>query len=170
MDLEGQQQLIWLLLQYMTLSILPNPLFFASKSGLEGSCVSQSRISLLLGCCLGRTKRFIWGHMNFIIVFLSFLLTDGYTFYSVSQERFLDELELEAKVVRAQAAKTTADWSWHSMGHKWAATGWTVFSEFHLLTPDEDQLAQHMGHLCPPFALWESATVLLLNHFPWLKM
>ncbi|KAJ6660584.1 hypothetical protein lerEdw1_017581, partial [Lerista edwardsae] len=33
----------------------------------------------------------------------------GYTFYSVSQERFLDELELEAKVVRSQAAKTTVD-------------------------------------------------------------
>ncbi|XP_066485314.1 cytochrome c oxidase assembly factor 3 homolog, mitochondrial [Tiliqua scincoides] len=33
----------------------------------------------------------------------------GYTFYSVSQERFLDELELEAKVVRAQAAKTSVD-------------------------------------------------------------
>ncbi|KAF7236560.1 hypothetical protein EYD10_16731 [Varanus komodoensis] len=33
----------------------------------------------------------------------------GYTFYSVSQERFLDELELETKVVRAQAAKTAAD-------------------------------------------------------------
>lgn len=33
----------------------------------------------------------------------------GYTFYSVSQERFLDELELEAKVVQTQAAKTTVD-------------------------------------------------------------
>ncbi|XP_008111372.1 cytochrome c oxidase assembly factor 3 homolog, mitochondrial [Anolis carolinensis] len=30
----------------------------------------------------------------------------GYTLYSVSQERFLDELELEAEVVRARAAKT----------------------------------------------------------------
>ncbi|XP_062972822.1 uncharacterized protein LOC134392423 [Elgaria multicarinata webbii] len=33
----------------------------------------------------------------------------GYTFYSVSQERFLDELELEAEVVRARAAKTPTD-------------------------------------------------------------
>lgn len=28
---------------------------------------------------------------------------DGYTFYSVSQERFLDELEDEAKAARARA-------------------------------------------------------------------
>ncbi|XP_053115247.1 uncharacterized protein LOC128328958 [Hemicordylus capensis] len=33
----------------------------------------------------------------------------GYTFYSVSQERFLDELELEAKVLQNKAAKTPAD-------------------------------------------------------------
>ncbi|KAL8175763.1 UNVERIFIED_CONTAM: hypothetical protein K2H54_007210 [Gekko kuhli] len=33
----------------------------------------------------------------------------GYTFYSVSQEHFLDELELEAKAVQAHAAKTSAD-------------------------------------------------------------
>ncbi|XP_060111501.1 cytochrome c oxidase assembly factor 3 homolog, mitochondrial [Heteronotia binoei] len=33
----------------------------------------------------------------------------GYTFYSVSQEHFLDELELEAKAARAQAAKTSAN-------------------------------------------------------------
>uniref|UniRef100_A0ACB8ETT6 Uncharacterized protein n=1 Tax=Sphaerodactylus townsendi TaxID=933632 RepID=A0ACB8ETT6_9SAUR len=33
----------------------------------------------------------------------------GYTFYSVSQEHFLEQLELEAKAVRAQAAKTSAD-------------------------------------------------------------
>lgn len=166
MDLEGQQQLIWLLLQYMTLSILPNPLFFASKSGLEGSCVSQSRISLLLGCCLGRTKRFIWGHMNFIIVFLSFLLTDGYTFYSVSQERFLDELELEAKVVRAQAAKTTADWSWHSMGHKWAATGRTVFSEFHLLTPDWGPVGTTYGAFMPSFCTMGICHCFIVKSFP----
>ncbi|XP_047907823.1 cytochrome c oxidase assembly factor 3 homolog, mitochondrial [Anser cygnoides] len=29
----------------------------------------------------------------------------GYTFYSVSQERFLDELELEAEAARARAAE-----------------------------------------------------------------
>lgn len=29
--------------------------------------------------------------------------TDGYTFYSVSQERFLDDLEQEAEAARARA-------------------------------------------------------------------
>uniref|UniRef100_A0A8D0GJK6 Cytochrome c oxidase assembly factor 3 n=1 Tax=Sphenodon punctatus TaxID=8508 RepID=A0A8D0GJK6_SPHPU len=33
----------------------------------------------------------------------------GYTFFCISQEGFLDELEQEAKVVRAQAAKTSAN-------------------------------------------------------------
>ncbi|CAJ0940872.1 unnamed protein product [Ranitomeya imitator] len=35
--------------------------------------------------------------------------TDGYTFFSVSQEKFLDELEDEAKVVRANYPKTSAN-------------------------------------------------------------
>ncbi|CAH2301348.1 cytochrome c oxidase assembly factor 3 homolog, mitochondrial [Pelobates cultripes] len=33
----------------------------------------------------------------------------GYTFYSVSQEKFLDELENEAKVARANFPKTSAN-------------------------------------------------------------
>ncbi|XP_073428403.1 cytochrome c oxidase assembly factor 3 homolog, mitochondrial [Dendrobates tinctorius] len=33
----------------------------------------------------------------------------GYTFFSVSQEKFLDELEEEAKVVRANYPKTSAN-------------------------------------------------------------
>ncbi|XP_053309913.1 cytochrome c oxidase assembly factor 3 homolog, mitochondrial [Spea bombifrons] len=33
----------------------------------------------------------------------------GYTFYSVSQEKFLDELENEAKVARANYPKTSAN-------------------------------------------------------------
>ncbi|XP_075701594.1 cytochrome c oxidase assembly factor 3 homolog, mitochondrial [Rhinoderma darwinii] len=33
----------------------------------------------------------------------------GYTFFSVSQEKFLDELEDEAKVVRANYPKTSAN-------------------------------------------------------------
>ncbi|KAG6929852.1 cytochrome c oxidase assembly factor 3 [Chelydra serpentina] len=33
----------------------------------------------------------------------------GYTFYKISQERFLDELEQEVEVARAQAAKTPAN-------------------------------------------------------------
>ncbi|XP_053550172.1 cytochrome c oxidase assembly factor 3 homolog, mitochondrial [Bombina bombina] len=33
----------------------------------------------------------------------------GYTFYSVSQEKFLDELEDEAKVARANYPKTAAN-------------------------------------------------------------
>ncbi|XP_075203726.1 cytochrome c oxidase assembly factor 3 homolog, mitochondrial [Anomaloglossus baeobatrachus] len=33
----------------------------------------------------------------------------GYTFYSVSQEKFLDELEAEAKVVRANYPKTSGN-------------------------------------------------------------
>ncbi|XP_054849608.1 cytochrome c oxidase assembly factor 3 homolog, mitochondrial [Eublepharis macularius] len=33
----------------------------------------------------------------------------GYTFYSVSQEHFLKELELEAKAMQAQASKTSGD-------------------------------------------------------------
>ncbi|KAM4692311.1 cytochrome c oxidase assembly factor 3 homolog, mitochondrial [Rhinophrynus dorsalis] len=33
----------------------------------------------------------------------------GYTFYSVSQEKFLDELEDEAKVARANYPKTSAN-------------------------------------------------------------
>lgn len=33
----------------------------------------------------------------------------GYTFYSVSQEKFMDELEEEAKVARASLPKTSAN-------------------------------------------------------------
>ncbi|MBN3275349.1 COA3 factor, partial [Polyodon spathula] len=33
----------------------------------------------------------------------------GYTFYSVSQEKFLDEMEEEAKVARMRAPKTSAN-------------------------------------------------------------
>ncbi|KAJ1136028.1 hypothetical protein NDU88_002454 [Pleurodeles waltl] len=33
----------------------------------------------------------------------------GYTFYSVSQEKFLDELEEEAKVARARVPRTSAN-------------------------------------------------------------
>ncbi|KAM7137682.1 cytochrome c oxidase assembly factor 3 homolog, mitochondrial [Macrochelys suwanniensis] len=33
----------------------------------------------------------------------------GYTFYKISQERFLDELEQEVEAARAQAAKTPAN-------------------------------------------------------------
>ncbi|XP_005994077.1 cytochrome c oxidase assembly factor 3 homolog, mitochondrial [Latimeria chalumnae] len=33
----------------------------------------------------------------------------GYTFYSVSQEKFLDDLEEEAKIARARASKTSAN-------------------------------------------------------------
>ncbi|CAM4688572.1 unnamed protein product [Lepidochelys olivacea] len=34
------------------------------------------------------------------------VVLDGYTFYKISQERFLDELEQEVEAARAQAAKT----------------------------------------------------------------
>nr|XP_033773210.1 cytochrome c oxidase assembly factor 3 homolog, mitochondrial [Geotrypetes seraphini] len=33
----------------------------------------------------------------------------GYTFYSISQEKFLDELEEEAKIARTLARKTSAN-------------------------------------------------------------
>eukprot|EP00079_Xenopus_tropicalis_P030769 XP_012826978.1 PREDICTED: coiled-coil domain containing 56 isoform X3 [Xenopus tropicalis] len=36
-------------------------------------------------------------------------IVDGYTFYSVSQEKFLDELEVEAKAARASYPKTSAN-------------------------------------------------------------
>lgn len=38
------------------------------------------------------------------------LLLDGYTFFSVSQERIMDELDQEAKRARMQGPKTGANW------------------------------------------------------------
>lgn len=37
-------------------------------------------------------------------------LVDGYTFYSVSQERIMDEIDEEAKRARMQGPKTGANW------------------------------------------------------------
>lgn len=37
-------------------------------------------------------------------------LPDGYTFYSVSQERIMDEIDEEAKRARMQGPKTGANW------------------------------------------------------------
>lgn len=38
-------------------------------------------------------------------------LPDGYTFYSVSQERIMDEMDEEAKRARLQGQKTGANWA-----------------------------------------------------------
>ncbi|XP_066442020.1 cytochrome c oxidase assembly factor 3 homolog, mitochondrial [Eleutherodactylus coqui] len=44
-----------------------------------------------------------------LVTFLTFPHSDGYTFYSMPQEKFLDELENEAKEARVYYSKTSAN-------------------------------------------------------------
>lgn len=56
------------------------------------------------------TMRITFAFSDLLILALTFArLPDGYTFYSVSQERIMDEMDEEAKRARMQGPKTGAN-------------------------------------------------------------
>ncbi|NWT06696.1 COA3 factor, partial [Mionectes macconnelli] len=59
--------------------------------------------ALTLGICILRGRAGAGGRWGPARCFSLTPPADGYTFYSVSQERFLDELEQEAEAARARA-------------------------------------------------------------------
>lgn len=68
------------------------------------ACVTTSSCNVLLdvsSCCFSSHKYLPWPLTR---------LPDGYTFFSVSQERIMDEIDEEAKRARLQGPKTGANW------------------------------------------------------------
>lgn len=79
---------------------------------LSSECCDQGT-GCRLTCCLHLSHVFIifysYHHYKYV-PWPPAHLPDGYTFYSVSQERIMDEMDEEAKRARMQGPKTGANW------------------------------------------------------------
>lgn len=74
--------------------------FFLSRC-VRHSLVMYCSFIFFSSCCYSSRKYLPWPLAR---------LPDGYTFFSVSQERIMDEIDEEAKRARLQGPKTGANW------------------------------------------------------------
>lgn len=90
-------------------------------------------------------------------MYLDLLLTlpDGYTFYSVSQERIMDEIDEEAKRARMQGPKTGANWDAH-VAHLLS----DCVSTLHYT---EKGILIYIPRMAADFSCWDSAGLLVLR-------
>lgn len=80
-------------------------IFWLSVNKVNQTCL----FDLLTSCMSPASPNVSYPYCKYLPWPLAALL-DGYTFYSVSQERIMDEIDEEAKRARMQGPKTGANW------------------------------------------------------------